>query len=76
MCPVVSFGDEIIYLLRSEGGEDRREGGDEAGCIERVFLEAGIKEDGASEQLRSLRIGGIFQGDYEDPFRGGDREDG
>ena len=35
---VVPFGDEIVDLLRSEGGKDCRKGGDEAWCVEGVFL--------------------------------------
>jgi len=35
---VFSFGDDIIDLPKSEGGKGRREGSDEAGCTESVFL--------------------------------------
>ena len=35
---VLPFGDDVIDLLGSEGGKGCREGGDEAGCAEGIFL--------------------------------------
>jgi len=71
---VFPFGDNVIDLLSSEGGEGCSEGSDEARCAESIFLQTGFEEDGISEHRRGLCDSGVLEGDDEDSLLGGKRE--